>query len=253
MREQIDTIPVNEAFDAHDECPFCWLQRKAEQSTIRYVAGPGASYMEPDVRAATDRSGFCTEHMKKLYDYGNSLGEALILQTYYAGLLEEFQAYAQEFSDQAVTSGGFFRKKPQNTVEQTYSQVLQKHTDSCFICDRIAYHMERYYITFFYMLKDPEFRAKVENSKGFCLKHFGMLLRYSGEKLPKAQQQWFHDTIFKVEEENLTRVKEDLDWFIAKFDYRNAGADWKNSKDALSRTMQKLQGFYPTDPPYKKD
>jgi hypothetical protein len=27
-----------------------------------------------------------------------------------------------------------------------------------------------------------------------------------------------------------------------KFDYRNAKADWKNSKDALSRTIRKLAG-----------
>ena len=40
---------------------------------------------------------------------------------------------------------------------------------------------------------------------------------------------------------------------IAKFDYRNAAADWKNSKDAVSRSMQKLQGLHPADPPYKKD
>ena len=43
MKEQIHTIPVNEAFEAGDECPFCFLERKAEQSAIRYVAGAGAS------------------------------------------------------------------------------------------------------------------------------------------------------------------------------------------------------------------
>lgn len=53
--------------------------------------------------------------------------------------------------------------------------------------------------------------------------------------------------------ENLARVQGDLDWFIAKFDYRNAAADWKNSKDAVSRSMQKLQGIHPVDPAYKKD
>ena len=54
MKEHLQTIPINEAFDSGDECPFCWLERKAEQSAIRYVAGHGASYMEPDVRGATD-------------------------------------------------------------------------------------------------------------------------------------------------------------------------------------------------------
>ena len=53
LRAQLDTYPILEAFKSGDECPFCFLERQAEQSTIRYVAGPGASYMEPDVRAST--------------------------------------------------------------------------------------------------------------------------------------------------------------------------------------------------------
>ena len=43
MRERIETIPVNEAFDSGDECPFCHLEREVEQRVIRYVLGPGAS------------------------------------------------------------------------------------------------------------------------------------------------------------------------------------------------------------------
>ena len=63
MREQIDTIPVNEAFESGDECPFCWLERMSEQKSIRYILGPGASYMEPDVRAMTDTRGFCRDKL----------------------------------------------------------------------------------------------------------------------------------------------------------------------------------------------
>ena len=93
----------------------------------------------------------------------------------------------------------------------------------------------------------------MEHSKGFCLRHFPQLLRQAEEKLPNAQREWFYSAVFRVTEENLTRVKEDLDWFVAKFDYRNATADWKNSRDAVSRAMQKLEGIYVADPPYKKD
>lgn len=249
MKEHIDTIPVNEAFDSGDECPFCQLQRRAEQSTIRFVAGPSASYMEPDVRAATDKVGFCGEHTKKLYDYGNSLGAALMLQTHLAGILEEFHLEAP-----AMTPGkrSLFAKKAAPNPEGYPARLLEK-TRSCFICDRLAYHMNRYYLTFFHLVKDPEFRQKVELGKGFCLKHFAQLMQNADSMLPKSQTQWFYDTIPALTEQNLIRVKEDLDWFIAKFDYRNAGADWKNSKDALSRTMQKLEGLYPADTPYKKD
>ena len=249
MGNHIDIAPVIEAFDAEDECPFCALERRVEQSTIRFVAGPGASYMEPDVRGATDRLGFCRCHSQKLYDYGNSLGAALMLQTYFAGILEEFHLEADRLQPGKKS---LFGKRPALTQE-CYASRLGKKVESCFICDRMDYHMERYLRTFFHLLKDQEFRGKVENSKGFCLRHFGRLLEAAQTMLPGSYEKWFYATVPAVTEKNLIRVKEDLDWFIAKFDYRNAGADWKNSRDALSRTMQKLQGMYPADPPYKKD
>ena len=34
--------------------------------------------------------------------------------------------------------------------------------------------------------------------------------------------------LFKVMEDNLNRVFEDVSWFVDKYDYRNKDADWKN-------------------------
>jgi hypothetical protein len=84
------------------------------------------------------------------------------------------------------------------------------------------------------------------------MRHFAQLLHSAEANLSNAQLEWFYPTVFGLMKENLARVKDDLDWLIAKYDYRNAGADWKNSRDALPRTMQKLQGLYPSDPPYKE-
>lgn len=250
MKEKIYTIPVKEGFEAEDECPFCAMERQVERSAIRYYAGPGASYMEPDVRASTDKAGFCREHMKKLYDYGNTLGNALMLQTYMAGLLEEFQEAAASYTP--PEKKGLFRgKKPQ--TQGGYWERLQERVDSCAICDKIEYNMDRYFETFFFLLKDPEFRKQVGSSKGFCLRHFARLLKEAEEHLPNAQREWFEKTIFSLEEQHLIRVKQDLDWLIAKYDYRNASAPWGNSRDALQRAMQKLEGLYPADAPYKED
>ena len=55
MKEHLHTIPVKEAFLSGDECPFCYLERQAERSAIRYTLGPGASYMEPDAEDRTFR------------------------------------------------------------------------------------------------------------------------------------------------------------------------------------------------------
>lgn len=250
MKDTIETIPVNEAFSSGDECPFCYLERMAEQRTIRYVLGPGASYMEPDVRVTTNRLGFCRSHMKKLYDYGNTLGNALMLQSYYDDLLEELHAAAQNFQ-MPEKKGLFQKKKPENP--DVYWKRLQERVDSCAICDKIEYNMSRYYHTFFVLIKDAQFREKVFFSKGFCLRHFARLLQEAEAYLPNSQREWFYKTVFSLMEEHLIRVKGDLDWLIAKYDYRNAGADWRNSRDALQRAMQKLEGLHPADPIYKNE
>lgn len=251
MKEHIDTIPVTEAFESGDECPFCFMERAAEHSAIRYVAGPGASYMEPDVRAATDKDGFCIHHMKMLYDYGNTLGSALMLQTYMAGLLEEFQMEAESF-EMPPKKSLFSQKKP-TSVKDAYWKRLQQRVDSCFLCNKIEYNMARYYHTFFVLLKEPEFRQKVEQCKGFCLRHFAHLLETAEKELPNAHREWFYSTILPLMEENLIRVKKDLDWLVAKYDYRNAGKPWGTAQDALQRTMEKLEGLHPADPVYKNE
>ena len=73
------------------------------------------------------------------------------------------------------------------------------------------------------------------------------------ERLPNSQYDWFYSTVFVLMEQHLVRVKEDLDWLIAKYDYRNASLPWKNSQDALKRAMQKIEGLYPADPTYRME
>lgn len=250
MKVHLHTIPVKEAFESGDECPFCYLERQAEQSTIRFVAGPGASYMEPEVRAETDVTGFCREHMQKLYTYGNALGAALMLQTHYARLMENFRDEVEAF-EKPERPGLFSRRK--EPAADSFGGRLRVQADRCFICERMNFHMDRYYKTFFVMLKDSTFREQVLSSKGFCLRHFGVLLELAQTQLPGGQRDWFYGNVFSLMEENLSRVKEDLDWLISKYDYRNQKADWKNSRDALQRAMQKLEGIHPADKPYKNE
>ena len=249
MRQHIDTVPVVEAFNSGDECPFCYLERMAEQRSIRFVLGPGASYMEPDVRAQTDHEGFCREHAKKLFDYGNPLGNALMLQTYYNHLLEQLDMYVDGF--ELPDKRPLFGKR---TVEEEPIVTWAKERQgSCYICKRLKTTMYRYYMTFFAMIKDGEFRQKVESSKGFCMRHFVELMVAAHEELPNSQREWFYPTVLKLMRDNLARVKGDIDHFTSMFDYRNAGSSWGNSRDAVSRGMEKLQGLHPADPPYKQN
>lgn len=48
MEEKIYTIPVTEAFEKKDGCPFCRLRRDLENTERDLIMG--ASMMEPDIR-----------------------------------------------------------------------------------------------------------------------------------------------------------------------------------------------------------
>ena len=172
-----------------------------------------------------------------------------MLQTYYAGLLEQLQEQLDDY--ELPPKKSLFGNKKQQKEETPLWQILQARVESCAICEKVDYNMERYFSTFYYLLKEPEFRKKVESCKGFCLRHFTKLLETAQEHLPNGQREWFQQTVPDLMLENLSRVKGDLDWMIAKYDYRNASKPWGNSRDALQRSMQKLQGIYPADGPYK--
>lgn len=251
MKVQIETIPVTDAFLSGDECPFCHLERLVEQRSIRYVLGSGASYMEPDMRATTDKAGFCRSHYQKMYDYGNQLGSALMLQTYMALLLEEFEQEKSAFSIPEKHS--LFNRLKKTEEPSALVTWLQDKTSSCYICDHVRENMKRYYDTFFVLIRDPEFRELVEKCKGFCLPHFAELMEHAATALKNAQREWFYPTVMDLMESNLVRVKEDLDLFVDKHNYCNVGLDWKNSRDAVPRAMEKMKGGHPSDKPYKVD
>lgn len=61
MKEQLYTIPVNDAFNQPCECPLCKIYDNLEQESIDFMLGP--SYMEDDIRMETNKTGFCTKHI----------------------------------------------------------------------------------------------------------------------------------------------------------------------------------------------
>ncbi len=248
MKEKLYTIPLNDAFHAKDECPLCNIERKLEQDTIDFVLGSGASYMESDIREATDKAGFCRHHLQMMYDYGNSLGNALILKTHIKKTNAELATQIKSFRPAQNT--GMFKKNTSDSL----SSFLEKREHSCYVCSCCEKTYERYMDTFFYLYKnDSTFAELLKNSNGFCLHHLKELLQAADSMLNKQQQEEFFPLLFALTENNMKRIEEDISWFVDKFDYRNKDADWKTSRDAIPRSMQKLTGGYPADGPYKEN
>ena len=234
MKEQLYTIPVNDAFGKDCECPLCLMYTELEQEAVDFTLGP--SYMEDDIRAETDKTGFCTHHMKQLYKNQNRLGVALMLHThmkYSTGKLKDLSKTGQP------SKKGLFAKKEQTGV-YGYTLALES---SCYICNRINV-FGRYIATVLHCyVNDDAFHDKFLHCKGFCTKHYGMLYD-AASSLNGTKQKEFLNDLDNVYFGNMQRVIDDLEWFIDKFDYRNEDKPWKNSKDAVPRSIIKTNSYF---------
>lgn len=254
MKEKLYTIPLNDAFMANDECPFCYVERNVEQDLLDFVLGSGSSYMESDVRDMTDRAGFCRTHFKKMFDYGNTLGNGWILKTHYMRIRDELKQQTDRFTPGKTKSSPFSKMKKASEAASSNSVVawVREKERSCYICNQFDDMYERYLDTFFHMYKtDSDFRDRFTSCKGFCLSHFGDLCEAADSKMNDKEKATFLPILFERMNTNMSRIQEDVNWLIEKFDYRNNDADWKTSKDAVQRGMQKLKGGYHADPVYK--
>lgn len=237
MKEKIYTIPVNEAFDTDTECPICSMRKKLETDAIDYTMGP--SYMEDDIREMTSRLGFCEKHLEQLYKNQNRLGLALILKTHMDKLVNDIEKHLSTTSKAAAPF--LFRKKTEAPAVVSYLNDLE---ETCFVCEKIDNTFHRYIATIFYLYHhEKDFHNKIKNSKGFCTSHYKLLYSTAPEHLSGNELNEFLQTLNELYLENMKRVKDDLEWFINKFDYRYTEEPWKNAKDALPRSMQKTNSI----------
>ncbi len=253
MKEHIYTIPVTEAFEQGCECPLCFCQKRLELEALEYELG--AAMMEPDHRVLTNQNGFCTRHYEKLYNLQkNRLPFGLVLDTHMAEQAGKIAALYRGAGDDILEESGrtllagvkdkFSRKK---SATDRFSQELLTQLDKvltqCVVCERVQRTVKQYADTIIYLFfREPDFREHFDTSKGFCLPHFKLLLEIGEETLPVQKKAMFIRSLLPLELEHLERVGEDVHWFTQMFDHKNREADWKDSKDALSRAVEKLGG-----------
>jgi len=237
LKDKLYTIPVSEAFDVDCECPLCAICKKLEIDAIEFTMGP--SYMEDDIRETTSRLGFCEKHLGQMYQNQNRLGLALILKTHMDKIVSEVEKLTP--SEHQASSYSFFRKKVESPGVVNYLGELE---ETCFVCDKVENTFERYVSTLFYLYRTEEvFRGKLKASRGFCTGHYKLLYEAASQNLNGEELSNFLNILNTLYLDNMKRVRDDLDWFINKFDYRYADEPWKNAKDALPRSMQKTNSI----------
>lgn len=227
MRESILTIPISEIFEPECGCPICRMRDMLEKRTVEYIMG--AAMMEPDVRIETNRQGFCREHFSMMQKQKNRLSLALMLQTH----LEEQSKALSMGKIQGEQKKTLFSKVSRESADMT------KATDSCFVCGKVQWGMERLMKTLFEMYCHEDFRALFNNQEYLCLPHYRLLGKIAPDYLKKEKLPSFLKDIENLAKKHLDLLYEDVSKYCSMYDYRNTGkeADWGNSKDSIERAI----------------
>ncbi len=220
MKERIYSIPLTDALKENCGCALCSIEKKLEQDAAEYFLGP--SLMEPDGRAVTNAKGFCKRHIKMLYDKGNRLGLALMLETHTKHLDVLLQPQKKE---------GLFKKPDKNI-----SKELLDAAHGCALCDKLYSQMKDAAENFVYLFdSETDFKALFKRSGGLCLSHAALVLKeapgeFGGKKLDR-----FNEAFLAFEREKFGKLYENLHEFTLSFDYRNTkkelSQEAKNSVD----------------------
>lgn len=239
MKEQIYTIPINEALEQEGFCPFCYMREKLEADAVSYTLGP--AMMEPEFRVFTNERGFCQKHMRDLQAQRNALSLTLVLETHIDSI--------KSVMDNVLKSEKKSRFKKENGKNEIFAEEMNRILSSCAVCERIEHTFSGYINTFIFMLKkEKDFVQRVLATEGFCMEHFAQLVHEANEKLSNAEFEEYFVPIIEHQKARLEKQHEHIKKFAESFDYRNAGKKLEVPRDTLIKSGYLLNGvFEPKD------
>ncbi len=221
MAYHIDTGLIKDKFKVDCECPLCEIQSIVEEQFLHEFLNDAV--MEENTRLKVNRLGFCNEHFNKLFVRQNKLSVALQIST----RVDTIQAKLSEV------------KNFKQAVKQ--AKELESLASTCIICNLTEESMIKYYKTIAQMyLRENSFYKTLLGTKGFCMKHYAELLKYSNYAGPATKE--YVSLLSAHQKRHLERLQKELKEFCDKHDYRNALKPLGNSETALPRMGIKLYG-----------
>lgn len=221
MKENICTIPINDIFRETDGCPLCRMRDMVEQQYVEYITG--SAMMAPNIRVITNQKGFCHHHYEMMMQTGPKLSNALLMQT-------RLDYIRQNMMPDKLSS------KPSKAQLLKIAQAQ----NSCYVCDRIDADIDHLMRTVFVQFSiDEEFKELFRKQDYLCLNHYELLHRKAVAKggIKSKDMKEFCEITNTLCKNYLDTLYDDVTHFTTMFDYRNAGGDWKNSKDAVERSV----------------
>jgi hypothetical protein len=223
MKENIYTIPVNEAFDLCSGCPICALYKKLEDDELEIILG--AAMMESDTRIQTNAMGFCGKHFDIMFVMQKRLPLALMIESH-------------------LSNNTIKKLKSGLPGSQGKNKKYEKQKQSCYICNRVDHSLGLMLETVALLWqREKEFREKLLDQPFFCLDHYPDILNAASYTIPKKLYSEFAGSCKKVMVRYAEKLYADVEWFGKKFDYNNQGEPWGDSKDSVERAIKFLSGY----------
>ncbi len=221
MAYHIDTGLIKDKMKVDCECPLCEIQSIVEEQFLYEFLNDAV--MEDNTRLKVNALGFCGKHFDMLYNRQNKLSVALQISTRVDTILK---------SVTEVKNLGGAKKQ---------ADALDKLSKTCIICDLTKESMVKYYKTIAQMFaREDTFYKTLLGTKGFCLKHYAELLRYSSSAGFATKE--YIQLLSGLQKRNMQRLQTELNGFCKKHDYRNANVPLGSSETALPRMSVKLYG-----------
>jgi len=183
--------------------------------------------MEPDIRIQTNEKGFCAAHYRALFSAQKRLPLALMLESHLAEIEKKCRTPKISLKDKTAAA----------------AENWASFSGRCYVCDRTEFHLGKMFETACLLWEqDGEFRRKFSAQESFCLPCYTRLLQTASAFISKKKRGDFLEQAQEVELKKIAALKEDISWFCKKFDYRYADEPWKDSRDAVERTLRVLRG-----------
>lgn len=226
MKPNITTIPITDIFTKTDGCPICRMYRMLEEQYVEYITG--AAMMAPDVRVQTNKVGFCHRHFSMMVNSGPRLSNALLLQTH----IDELRSKV-------------FPKKDTDAPDKKMLEAIRENNRTCYVCDRIEHDILHLLSTVYVQFgSDADFREQYAAQDFICLNHYALVTaNVSKKSMDKKALSEFYAATNKLAKGYMDTLYDDVTHFTTMFDYRNQGGDYKNSKDAIERSVRFLTSY----------